>query len=56
MLLMIVKGATSYADIRTYNGVTYETYRETFEARGILEGDNEWHLLFDEAVQSASSH
>lgn len=56
MLLMIVKGAQSYPDIRTYNGVIYETYREACEARGILEGDNEWHLLFDEAIQSASSY
>lgn len=56
MLLMIVKGAQSYADMRTFNGVVYATYREACEARGILEGDNEWHLLFDEAIQIASSY
>lgn len=56
MLLMIVTGAQSYSDIRTYNGVVYETYRECCEARGILEGDNEWHLLFDEAIQTASAY
>ena len=28
MLLMIVKGAKDYEDIRTYNGVTYETFKE----------------------------
>lgn len=42
--------------MRTFNGVVYATYREACEARGILEGDNEWHLLFDEAIQIASSY
>ncbi|XP_066161913.1 uncharacterized protein [Oryza sativa Japonica Group] len=48
-------GAQSYADVRTYDGVVYGTYREACEARGLLEGDNEWHLLFDEAIVTASS-
>jgi hypothetical protein len=56
MLLMIVKGATNYADIQTFNGRVYNTYREVCEARGLLESDNEWNLLFDEAIVSASSH
>jgi hypothetical protein len=55
MLLMIVKGATNYADIRTFNGRVYNTYRDASEVRGLLESDNEWHLLFDEAIVSASS-
>ena len=33
----------------------YETFREACEARGLLEGDNEWNLLFDEAIVSAST-
>lgn len=41
MLLMIVKGAQNYADVRTYNGIVYNTFREACEARGLLEGDNE---------------
>jgi hypothetical protein len=55
MLLMIVKGATNYADIRSFNGKVYTTFRETCEARGLLESDNEWSLLLDEAIVSASS-
>jgi hypothetical protein len=55
MLLLIVKGATNYADIRSFNGKVYNTFRETCEARGLLESDNEWSLLFDEAIVSASS-
>lgn len=56
MLLMIVKGACSYADVRTFNGVTYSTFKEVCEARGLLDSDNEWHLLFDEAILSANSY
>ena len=56
MLLMIVKGATSYVDLRTFSGTIYATFREACEARGLLESDNEWSLLFDEAIVSASSH
>jgi hypothetical protein len=55
MILMIVRGAQSYADVRTYNGIVYSTYREACEAQGLLEGDNEWYLLFDEAILTASS-
>jgi hypothetical protein len=56
MLLMIVKVATSYVDLRTFSGTVYATFREACEARGLLESDNEGSLLFDEAIVSASSH
>jgi hypothetical protein len=56
MLLMIVKGATNYADVRTFNGHVYCTFRAACEAHGLLEGDNEWILLFDEAIVSASAY
>jgi hypothetical protein len=56
MLLMIVKGATNYADVRTFNGHVYCTFHAACEARGLLEGDNEWILLFDEAIVSASAY
>jgi hypothetical protein len=53
---MIVKGATNYADVRTFNSKVYHTFREACDARGLLEGDNEWNLLFDEAIVYASSY
>jgi hypothetical protein len=56
MLLMIVKGATNYADVRTFNNKVYHTFQEACDARGLLEGDNEWNLLFDEAIVSASAY
>ncbi|WVZ88743.1 hypothetical protein U9M48_035226 [Paspalum notatum var. saurae] len=56
MLLMMVKGCKNYADVRTFNTKVYSTFRDACEARGLLEGDNEWNLLFDEAVVSASAY
>ncbi|PWZ21610.1 ATP-dependent DNA helicase pif1, partial [Zea mays] len=55
MLLMFVSGATSFVDVRTFQDIVYDTFREACEARGLLEGDNEWNLLFDEAIVSASA-
>jgi hypothetical protein len=56
MLLMIVKGAKNYADLRTFEGKVYGTFQAACEARGLLESDNEWHLLFDEEIVSASAY
>ena len=53
---MIVKGAKNYADIRTFENKVYDTFQEACEARGLLEGDHEWILLFDEAIVSASAY
>ena len=55
MLLMIVKGAMSYADIRTYNGIVYETFKEACAARGLLTDDNEWYKTFEEATNWATA-
>jgi hypothetical protein len=51
MLLMIVKGARNYVDVRTFNNIVYNTF---CEACGLLESDNEWTLLFDEAIVHAT--
>jgi hypothetical protein len=50
MLLMIVTGATSYKDIRTYKGTVYQTFKEACAARGLLKDDNKWYKTFDEAA------
>ena len=49
MLLMIVKGATSYEDLRTFEGVVYGTFTEACAARGLVGDDLEWYRAFDEA-------
>ena len=39
VLLNHVRGATSYEDLRTMAGVTYSTFREVCEKRGLIEMD-----------------
>ena len=50
MLLMVVKGAKSYEDVRTYQNVVYPTFREACKAHGLIGDDSEWFALFDEAI------
>jgi chromosomal replication initiation ATPase DnaA len=52
---MIVKGAMSYADLRTYNGIVYETFKEACATRGLLTDDNEWYKTFEEATNWATA-
>ena len=37
-----VTGATSFTDLKFYNGQQYSNYKETCLVRGLLNGDNEW--------------
>jgi hypothetical protein len=41
MLLLIVKGAHSYQSLRTYNNITYATFKEACNARVLLNNDQE---------------
>lgn len=52
---MIVKGATSYVDLQTYNGITYQTFKEACAARGLLNDDNEWYKTFEEVTNWATA-
>ncbi|XP_015694136.1 uncharacterized protein LOC102700249 isoform X1 [Oryza brachyantha] len=56
MLLMVVRGAKCFEDIRTYEGKLYDTYREACQARGLIGDDTEWVHLFDEAIVWATSY
>ena len=49
-LLLHVKGATSYEDVRTYNDVVHNSFHEACIARGLLEDDREWDRALSEAV------
>jgi hypothetical protein len=50
MLLLIVKGACDYVDLRTYNNVVHQTFKEACNARGLLTNDEEWYNAFDGAA------
>jgi hypothetical protein len=56
MLLLIVKGACDYIDLRTYNNIVHQTFKEACNARGLLTNDEEWHNDFDEAASWATSN
>jgi hypothetical protein len=56
MLLLIIKGADSYEALRTYNNITYPTFKEACNACGLLKEDQEWYNAFDEAANWATSN
>ena len=49
-LLLHVRGATCYEDLRTYNNILYGTFQEACLARGLLEDDREWDRALSDAV------
>lgn len=50
MLLLHVTGCTNFESIRTYNGITYPTYKSACAARNLLENDNQWFDTLSEAA------
>jgi len=56
MLLHIVKGATSFSEIRTITRHEYPTFRSACEALGLLGDDQEWSLALNDAAQWASPY
>ncbi|KAJ1259806.1 hypothetical protein BS78_10G184200 [Paspalum vaginatum] len=55
MLLMTVKCAKDYKDIRIYSGIIYQTFKEACVARGLLQDDNERYKTFDETANWTTS-
>ena len=50
MMLSYIKGAKSFEDLRTVNGILYNTYKEAAKAMGLLDTDDEWDRCLAEAV------
>lgn len=50
MLLLHVRGATSYADIRTVDDVVYNTFKEAAFHRHLLASDEEWRNCLAESA------
>jgi hypothetical protein len=50
LLLLHVKGACNYEDLKAHDTIQYSTFKEACLARGLLEDDQEWYKTMDEAV------
>jgi PIF1-like helicase/Helitron helicase-like domain at N-terminus/Helicase len=53
LLLFHVKGAKSFNDIKTFDGITHETFKEAAKVRNLLEDDTEWERCLTEAKNHA---
>ena len=53
VLLLHVPGATSFDDLKTYDGIVHETFRAACSARGLLHDDATWTRTLDEVAQVA---
>ena len=49
LLLTSVKGATSFDDLYTFEGIRHPSFREACIAHGLLDDDREWQQCLDEA-------
>jgi len=54
ILLLHVRGATGFADLRTVNGVTHASFLDAAKARHLLQDDSEWHQVLQDATATAS--
>ena len=50
LLLLLVKGTTSFDYLRLVNGVEYPTFREAAVARNLLKGNESWKRALMEAA------
>ena len=55
MLLLHVRGPTSFLYLRTVEGKRCDTFREACQLLGLLEDDNQWDYTLTEAATSCSS-
>ena len=56
LLLIIVKGPTSFEDLWTVDGVIYESFKAACVARKLLEDDEEWIQCLREAAIMKIGH
>jgi hypothetical protein len=49
-LLTAVRGATSFDDLKTVNGIQYPDFKSACVARGLLESDEKWDRTLQEAA------
>lgn len=50
MLLTKVRGAASFDELRTVNGVCFTTFREACKEYELLDDDKEWHEVIEQCA------
>ena len=50
LLLLHVKGGTSFEDLRTVDGIFHDSFAAACLARGLIEDDDEWFKAMEEAT------
>ena len=55
MLLHVIKGPTSFISLRTFQGITYETFQGVCKAMGLLKDDTQWESTLSEAALCCSA-
>jgi len=51
-----IKGATSWEDLHTIDGVLYPTFQQACLALGLLEDDGEWNCCLSDAAGIQTGH
>ncbi|KYQ52386.1 ATP-dependent DNA helicase PIF1, partial [Trachymyrmex zeteki] len=51
LLLLTIKGATSFQNLKVVNGETHQTFPAACLALGLIEDDEEWNRAMNEAVK-----
>ncbi|XP_055924562.1 uncharacterized protein LOC129956657 [Argiope bruennichi] len=54
LLLHEVIGPTFFSDLKTFNGIVCETFKQACELRGLLDDDSHWKSTLDEAATTHS--
>ncbi|KAL3625826.1 hypothetical protein CASFOL_030355 [Castilleja foliolosa] len=54
LLLNIIRGPKEYKELRTVNGIEYQTFKQACYAFGLINDDTEWNDAITEASFSAS--
>ncbi|KAK1374491.1 hypothetical protein POM88_030684 [Heracleum sosnowskyi] len=50
LLLLTVRGPTSFEHLKTVNGIQYNTFREACKEYGLLDDDSEWHEVLSQCA------
>ncbi|XP_074356196.1 uncharacterized protein LOC141695887 [Apium graveolens] len=52
LILSNIRGPTSFESLKTVNGIQYRTFKDACKVYGLLDDDNEWHLVLEQCAIS----